>query len=383
MFKERKHSILPASSCERWWNCPGSVAACKDIPNPPNKYTAEGTVAHAVAESALRNPEQRLDDLIGTTRMQDGFEIEITEEMIDAVDEFAEYVLKFWAASGMPELLLETKIELKEVNAVLFGTADVIMVVPFETVHVFDFKYGQGKRVSAWKNKQLMEYVLGVMLKEDCCKFVIHICQPRVEDGFSSYEGTSDEILQFHKEMGQRAAAALASKAPLVPGDWCKQTFCPARVTCPALHKLAGELVRQDFRAVAVVDTLHIDHIIKVLKYEDTIKDWMARVRDHAKELMLQGQEIPGYKVVQSFGHAKWIDEEVVVAEFEDEFGDKLWEKKLISPSRLEKLAGKKKLGKDFRDEYTTRPEAGYKIVETDEKGEPVKTIKAQEDFNE
>jgi hypothetical protein len=380
---ERKHSILPASSCERWWNCPGSVHACKDIPNPPNKYTAEGTVAHAVAELSLREPTKNLDDLIGEVRIQDGFEIEITEEMINAVLEYKSYVLGIWNELRRPPILLETKIELKEVNAVLFGSPDCILVKPYDVVHVFDFKYGAGKRVSAWKNKQLLEYVLGVMLQEDCSNFVIHICQPRVDDGFTSYAGTSDEIFQFQKELAQHATDALDPKAQLIPGDWCKESFCPYRMSCPALHDLAKELVAKDFSAPAVVDTLSMDHIIKILKYEDTVKDWMARVRDHAKELMIQGQNIPGYKIVQSLGHAKWIDPDVVIAEFEGDYGEKIYDKKLLSPAQLEKVIGKKVLGKDFRENYTIREEIGYKIVEENEKGEPIKTIKAQEDFHE
>jgi hypothetical protein len=379
----RAHSILPASSCERWWNCPGSVVACKDIPNPPNKYMAEGTVAHAIAEEALKDRYKNLDSLIGTVRIQEGFEIEVTEEMIDAVIEYKSYVLQVWNDAGRPPILLEQKIELTEVNAVLFGRPDCIIVIPFKVVHIFDFKYGQGKRVSAWQNKQLLEYALGVMLKEDCSSFVLHICQPRLEDGVTKYEGTATEIEQFHVDLKAHAEAALTPNAPLIPGDWCKESFCPYRMMCPALHNLARDLTVSDFSAPAVVNTLSIDHIIKILKYEDTVKDWMARVRDHAKELMLQGEQIPGYKVVASIGHAKWIDEEGIIAEFGDEFGDKLYEeRKVLSPSQFEKLVGKKKLGKTFRDDYTVRPQNGFKIVEENEKGEALKTIKPQEDFD-
>lgn len=380
---DKKHSILSASSCERWWNCPGSVAACKDIPNPANKYTAEGTVAHAIAEESLRDPYKSLEEYIGTTRIQDGFEIEITEEMIDAVIEYKSYVLRIWNDAGRPPMVFEGKIELTEVNAVLWGSADCYFAVPYGIVHVFDFKYGEGKRVSAWENKQLLYYALGVMLKEDCGMATIHICQPRVEDGFSSYDQTNEQMQQFHKDLAVHAQQALDPKAPLCPGDWCKATFCPKRPTCPALHKLSHEIAVSDFNTLPITDVLTIEQIVKVLKYEDTIKDWMAKVRDHAKELMLQGQDIPGYKIVQSFGHAKWLDDNLVLAEFGDEFGDKLFEKKLISPAKFEKLAGKKRLGDNFRDEYTVRPESGYKIVEEGEKGEPVKTIKPQEDFNE
>jgi len=378
-----KHSILSASSCERWWNCPGSVNACKDIPNPTSVYAAEGTVAHALAEEFLRNPKQDLDKLIGTTRVQEGFKIEITEEMVDAVLDYNDYILKIQQDLGDPLMFLEEEIslDLEGVDADLFGTSDCTMVVPFKTLHIFDLKYGKGKRVSAWENKQLMYYGLGKALQEDCAEIVLHICQPRVEDGFSSYAMTDEDMRQFHVELKERAKEAMDPKAPLVPGDHCRSSFCPNRMRCPALHGLARDLTVRDFSAPAVVDTLSIDHIIKVLKYEDTVKDWMKQVREHAKELMVQGENVPGYKVVQSLGHAKWIDPDIVVAEFEDEHGDSIFEKKLLSPAKIEKLIGKKKLGKDFRDEYTYRPDAGFKIVEEDKKGEAVKLIKPKDDF--
>ena len=53
---ELGHSLVGASSCERWWNCPGSNALIAKLPTPPNtKYAAEGTVAHALCEDVLKN----------------------------------------------------------------------------------------------------------------------------------------------------------------------------------------------------------------------------------------------------------------------------------------------------------------------------------------
>ena len=378
----KKHSVLSASTCERWWNCPGSVKACESIPNPPNIYMATGTVAHALAELALKHPKMNLMGQIGTTKIQDGFEVTVDEDMVDSVEAYRDYVLAVWEKEGKPEIRLEQRVELHEVNAVMFGTTDCVMVVPFKKVHVFDFKNGKGKRVSAWENKQLLYYALGVMLQEDCTEFEIHICQPGIEDGFTSFKGTADDIYKFHQDLDEKAKAALMPGAPRIAGDWCRGTFCPARTTCPAVRSLSQDLVKSDFATPAVVDTLTIEHIVKILRYEDTVKDWMAKVREHAKELLLQGAEIPGYKIVQSFGHAKWIDPDVIIAEFEGEHGEKIYKpKELLSPAQFEKAVGKKELGKSFRDDYTVRPENGYKIVEADDTAEPIKLTKPQEDF--
>lgn len=381
--RPKVHSKLSASASERWWNCPGSVKACENIPNPPTSYAAEGTVAHGLAEQVLYGKKKRswLATQVGEIIEQDGFDIEVTEEMVEAVETYFDYIATVMGDIGRGAILrVEEKITLEEVHAILFGTGDCVIVEPFKCVHIIDFKYGAGKRVSAYRNKQLMQYALGVMLKEDCPDFVLHIVQPRVEDGITSYAGTVSEMEEYHADLAKHVEAALDPKAPLIPGDWCKSSFCPNRAGCKALQSLTTEIAGRDFGETPIVETLSIPQILKVLKYEDTIKDWMSKVRDHAKELLLQGLDIPGFKVVKALGNAVWIDETAVRAEFEPEFGDKLYEKKFLSPAKFEKLVGKKKLGENFRDEYTRRPDNGYKIVETEKQGETVKLTKAQED---
>lgn len=380
----RKHSKLSASSCERWWNCPGSVNACENLPNPPSEYSAEGTVAHRWAELILTKKRTPVFE-VGQIVEQDGFEIELTEEMFDHVTAYVEYVQAVIKEAGPSAIVrYEVKVELEEVGSGMFGTADVAIEVPYVIIHAIDFKYGAGKRVKAWKNKQGMYYVLGVAMKADCPKFKVHIFQPRVEEGVTTYEGDATELKEFENELRERAALALSKDAPLIPGDHCKGSFCPNRVNCRALAELSHDVVAKDFDELPQVQTLTTEQIIKVLKYEDTIKDWMSKVKDFAKDIMIKGIEIPGYKVVKSLGHAKWIDPEAVIAEYSDEFGDAIFkpvEKELLSPAQFEKLVGKKRLGKEFRDDNTVRPDAGEKIVEADEKGESLRHTNAQEDF--
>jgi hypothetical protein len=292
----------------------------------------------------LRGKQKRswLATQVGEVIEQEGFEIEVTEEMVDAVETYFDYIATLVTDIGKGAVVrIEEKITLEEVHVVLFGTGDTVIIEPFKCVHIVDLKYGAGKRVSAYRNKQLMQYALGVMLKEDCPNFVIHIVQPRVEDGITHYSGDMKEMEEYHAELALKVEAALDPKAPLIPGDWCKSSFCPNRATCKALQSLSTEIAGKDFSEAPIVETLSIEQILKVLRYEDTLKDWMSKVRDHAKEILLQGVDIPGYKVVKAVGNAVWIDETAVQAEFEPEYGDKLYEKKFLSVSKLETLVGK------------------------------------------
>ena len=61
---------------------------------------------------------------------------------------------------------------------------------------------------------------------------------------------TALELLAWGRELLAGAHRALAPEAPLVPGQWCR--FCPAQLTCPALHEQSLESARNDFDAVTV-----------------------------------------------------------------------------------------------------------------------------------
>ena len=162
MSQESDHSPVGASSCERWWNCPGSVALIKKAPTQkPNKYAVEGTVAHEIGASWLSVPNTSASlPLIGDVWHEEGFEIKVTEEMLDAVGQYVNFIQaleKQWETKAQIEV--RTKISDK-----LYGTADAVISVDFNRLIVVDFKYGAGVKVTACENKQLMYYGLGALL---------------------------------------------------------------------------------------------------------------------------------------------------------------------------------------------------------------------------
>jgi hypothetical protein len=53
--KMTKHARLSASSSAKWLNCPGSIKAEEPYPNVTSKFAEEGTKAHELAESLLRD----------------------------------------------------------------------------------------------------------------------------------------------------------------------------------------------------------------------------------------------------------------------------------------------------------------------------------------
>jgi len=364
--KPEEHSILSASGCERWWNCPGSVEATKNYPNEESVYAAEGTVAHGIiADVLLDTIKKPLVDMIGDTVMQGEFEIEITEEMVDAICDFLDLVAQERELGCT--IKIEERVDLRLHNKHLFGTADVVIIKPYEWIKVIDFKYGQGIAVNAWENKQLLYYLTCAWEGEDVEYGEAIICQPRKENGTSRYGVTYEQYREFKTQLLAQAKAAMAKDAPLNAGAWCKKSFCPHFAQCDAAEEHAHEIVAKDFDSPVAPDSLSMDKIKMVLDKADFISAWMKAVEHRAKELMLNGEPIPGYKLVQGYGHRKWQSEASVEADFE-ELGDKLYEKpKLKSPAQLEKIIGKEKVA-----DYAYQPETAVKLVPESAKGDPI-----------
>jgi len=377
------HSKLPASSCERWWNCPGSVKLTKQFPFEPNKYAAEGTIAHGLASQALIGgwDYEKLLDQEGQERQADGFKFIVTEEMLNHVWTYVETVRDARALHPAARMIVEEKVCLS-FDAELFGTCDAAVIIPFQKLFIFDFKYGAGKGVSPYQNKQLMYYALGYYAKTDITEVELVIVQPRYRDGDTGegYCFPAEELREFGKELQKRARKALKPNAPLNPGDWCSHSFCPARAVCPALKEFSKELVATDFDRPPAAKTLSVRDIKRVLDNAKILVDWVKAVEEYAKDQVLSGVNIPGWKCIEGFGNRKWKDETAVEADFFDSLGEKIYApRKLKTPAQLEKVLGKKR--KSEIEEYVHKPMTGYKLVPQDKPGEPVKMLSAQEDF--
>jgi hypothetical protein len=109
------------------------------------------------------------------------------------------------------------------------------------------------------------------------------------------------------------------------------------------------------------------------LEWDEAISAWFDAIRERAKELLASGQEVPGYKLVDGKSNRKWVDEKKV----EEDFGAlfEVYEKKLLSPAKLEKIVGKGKM-----DAYTFKPEASKTLAKVSDP-RPATKSSAAEDF--
>ena len=144
-----QHAILSASGADRWIHCHPSARLEEPIEEKPSVYAAEGTEAHSVAEKKLRNwieghPRRKVKAATG--------------EMDEATNFYKDYVLEVYnkekKKSDIADLFIEVQVDLTPWIPEGFGTSDAV-IVSNHTLHVIDFKYGEGVKVNAPHNPQL------------------------------------------------------------------------------------------------------------------------------------------------------------------------------------------------------------------------------------
>lgn len=392
------HSNLSPSAAERWTACPGSVALCATLPpQKTSEYAAEGTAAHSLCEKLLKKEitKAQLLAMEGETIVVEDFEIEVTDEMIDAVILYHDTVMCDLAeacvgdnSGGEPLLKMEHRGVAKSIDEHVYGTTDTLLCARGGMVlKVYDFKYGKGLAVNVVGNKQMLIYAIAAALDylpNPLRKEVeLVIIQPRArhEDGeIRRWTVSVEELKKYAAELKTAAAATRAPKAEFKAGDHCR--WCGGKALCPVMFNAVQKEAQVDFSVVSSpaavgslrdVKTMGVREMAMALEWDDAISSWFDAIRERAKELLSSGQEFPGWKLVDGKSNRKWIEEDAVVKEFGALF--EVYEKKLLSPAKLEKIVGKGKL-----DSFTFKPEAS-KTLARDSDPRPATKSSAAEDF--
>jgi len=370
-----KHSKISPSKSERWMHCPGSILLEAQCPTQPSsKYAAEGTAAHEIAALCLKRSENA-EHYLGEIIEVDDEKFTVDTDMAANIQVYLDTIRADMEADGVPpgELKVEHKFELKYIHRDLFGTLDAYYTSPFGKLRVYDLKYGRGTYVEVADNSQLLTYALGAWDETDRVAQEIEnvIVQPRYqgEDPVRRAEYTPDDLAEFVTELRKAVVRVEAKDQTLKTGAWCK--FCNGISICKAKKSEIFDIVPAK-ETLPEPSLMAIDRIVKVLKLSETISDWAATVRAHAESLAKTGVHIPGYKLVAKRGHRRWTDEIAVENAFEAAYGEAIYEKKLKSPAKLEKL-----VGKDEVSEYVEVPDNGTQLVPETAKGEAIKGVAA------
>lgn len=319
----KTHSELGASKAERWMACPGSVAEAAKYEEPPSsEYAIEGTHAHTLGETAL-SASTPPRDFIGRTLEDHEGAFAADADMADAVEVYYETVCGDMKAAGPGALLfIETGFDLAHIHPDLYGTNDAAVYDPATgRLRVYDYKHGRGKVVEVERNPQLLYYALGAIRKlghaHPVREVEIVVVQPRCPhpDGpVRRWLVDPLELFDWEADLADAVALTGQPDAPLAAGDHCR--WCAAAPGCPELLALTANAATEAFSAPPGDDPLSYspDQTAEFLGRADVLEIWIKRVREYAYQIANQGGEIPGFKLVDKQGRAKWTDEETAGA---------------------------------------------------------------------
>ena len=391
------HALLAPSSAKRWMTCTPSARLEATIPNKDTAYTREGTIAHAMAEGILRHllekDYQSMPDAgeffeTGGTMIAEfcrsceleGFD---WKEMAETVYEnYCRLVYEAYLGAKLEDpdavLLVEAKLKLSEFIPEGFGSSDAVLIYG-DTLEVFDLKYGKGVKVSAEENAQMMCYALGAYLGPgelyDLNHVRMTIIQPRLRH--ESSWGLSAPVLLQWAELELKPAAKLAfeGKGEQVPGEHCR--FCRCSAQCQALAKHTLEITEKQTEP----GLMSLDEIAKLLPHFSTIKSWISSVEEFALEAALEGDTIPGYKLVEGRSVRKISNVAEAMARLE---GNGIPAESYLKPAELKTITDlektlTKKGFKTILGDLVIKPEGKPTLVEEADPREP--WSKVQNDF--
>lgn len=264
---ERKHSKYAASAFERIEACPGSVELSEGLPDKSSPWAEEGTEAHEILEQimlASRSAGAHRVFYPKFTRNRKYTESQ-HRDMIMHATHTANFILGMWGDRPGSELKVEEKVYLDFIDEEAFGTLDSSLVEVFETLDIFDFKYGAGHAVSPVGNLQMIFYALAVAHKYDWNfkRIRMWIIQPRIKgyDGPAFWEIPTIELKSYVGRFAAAIARAKEESDVYIEGSHCH--WCRAKKICPMKETRKLEKAKSIFTPIGGNDGEEKDDIEK------------------------------------------------------------------------------------------------------------------------
>jgi hypothetical protein len=384
------HAMLSPSKRSRWALCPGSIREEAKYPDTGSGPAAvDGTHSHTLLEHCIKNglsdPMEQVGEVFNDhdgTFVADADRAARVKVAIDYIREKS--------FDGICKVVSESKVDPAHLlgRDDLSGTVDV-QILAGNTLELIDYKDGMGI-VSAEGNMQLEQYAYGVLADYklpvngaypfDYVKMTI--IQPKLAmkgmKPITSHTVTVRSLLDNMGTIITQAAATDAPDAPLVPGEsQCK--FCRAKGSCNALASNVMKEVGIMFQPV-VTQTLDVAQqsadkdpstmddaqIAQIMEAAPLMRQLLEGVEKEAQRRLEAGQVIPGLKLVNGRGSRAWALPEDDMAEKLVKMGipkSAIYETKLVTPAKAEKLTWEKKGEKvTLTDRQLKRMEQEYVV---------------------
>ncbi len=365
------HAMLSPSKRSRWALCPGSIREEAKYPDEGSGPAAiDGTHSHTLLEHCIKAGLTDPMDQVGETFTDHEGEFKVDADRAARVKTAIEYIRER-SMNGMFKIISEQRVDPKFLlgRDDLSGTVDCQIIGP-DWVELIDYKDGMGV-VSAEGNMQLEQYAYGVLAE---LKLPVNgdypfnqvrmtIIQPKLAlrgmQPITSSEVPTRHLIDNMGTIITQAAATDKPDAPLVPGEsQCK--FCRAKGSCAALASNVMKDVGVMFQPITQLpdvaqqsankdpSTMDMSQIAQIMEAAPLMRQLLEAVEKEALRRMEAGQVIPGLKLVNGRGSRAWALPEEEMAEKLIKMGipkTAVYETKLVSPAKAEKLTWEKRDG--------------------------------------
>lgn len=372
-----KHAILSASGAQRWMNCTPSARLELEFDDNSGEAAAEGTAAHALSEHKLRKALKM--------RSKKPFSPYDSDEMDNYTDSYVEVVLEVIEQAKKicsdPLILIEQRLDFSKYVPEGFGTGDCLIIAD-GTLHIIDFKYGQGVLVSAEDNPQMKLYALGALDLFDGIYDIemasMTIYQPYRENASTSTV-SKENLYQWAEDvLKPKAELAFNGDGNYCPGEWCQ--FCRAAVKCRARAEAKMKLATIEF---ALPPLLSDEEIADILSSIGDLTNWANEIIAYATDAAVNhGKKWLGFKVVEGRSNRKYKDEEAVAEVAKNAGCRDIYKQSLITITEMEKLMGKSKFN-EILGELVMKPPGKPTLVPVSDKRREMNTSSAKNDFME
>lgn len=383
---ERAHALLSPSSSHRWMNCTPSARLEENIPSTGSAASEEGTVAHELAEHAIRKYLAG-----GYTPLLDELPVpkEIAEnkyyspEMDKYVTDYVCYVCDIYELEEGAKMNIERKFDLTRYVPECFGSCDCD-IVGKTVLNVIDLKYGKGVQVDANGNSQLMMYAIGVLNslepqhRAKIGKVRMHIAQVRLGN-YSVFEMKAQDLTHWAIHvLRPTAKKAFSGRGEAKVGAHCK--FCKFKAQCRAQR----DALVNEFETHGETKALSLEEIGDILNKADMFTDWLASVKQFAMSEALSGKHINGWKLVEGRSTRVIKDEAEALKRLTEAGFDRetLINTKIKGIGDLERTVGKRPLTV-LLDGVIIKPQGAPTLAPESDKREPIQpTLDMFEELN-
>ena len=363
------HAQLSPSKRSRWALCPGSIREEAKYPEQESGEAAvDGTHSHTLLETCIKSGMDAAL-YVGQSLFDHEGQFKVDADRAARVQIAIDYI-RNQSMNGMFKVISETRVDPAHLlgRDDLSGTVDV-QIIAGDMLELIDYKDGMGI-VSAEGNMQLEQYAYGVLAGYKLpvngaypIKDVrMTIIQPKLAlRGMNPITSHTVMVAELLANMGKiitQAAATDKPDAPLVPGEnQCK--FCRAKGSCSALASNVMKEVGIMFQPV-VNQTLDVaqqsadkdpstmddGQIRQIMEAAPLMRQLLEGVEKEALRRLEAGQTIAGLKLVNGRGSRVWALPEEETADKLVKMGipkSAIYETKLVTPAKAEKLTWEKK----------------------------------------